>query len=190
MGRGAFSDTIIGAQVGVPAGDPVDNASDLACHPNVPEGCLGLGAGLPDFDFPVLTCYENNFIIAEAQSALGDDAAARTALDNALSCVEDRWADLGGSVDLTLSKDVNDAMAGTDLFNEIMDQKYMAMFLNRTIWSDYKRTCRPAITPFDYPNQGVPGRFRYAQSERESNSNIPDAANQPLRNDNDPAACP
>jgi hypothetical protein len=189
-GTGNFADTIIGSQVGNPPGDPSNDASELACGPNVDAGCQGWGWGAPDFSFPIMTCAENNFIIAEAQSVAGNDAAARTALDDALACAEDRFANFGATIDLSAYMSTNDALSGTDLFNEIMDQKYMALFLNRNVWSDYKRTCRPTITPFDYPNQVVPGRFLYSQAERQTNENIPEPDAQPDRNDNDPAACP
>ncbi len=68
-----------------------------------------------------------------------------------------------------------------------MDQKYIALFLNMETLNDYKRTCRPAITP--KTADGVPGRFFYGQQERQTNSNIPETGQQPLRNANDPNPC-
>ena len=67
-----------------------------------------------------------------------------------------------------------------------MDQKYIALFLNAEVYNDYKRTCLPAITE---RAGGMPGRLFYGQDERQSNSNIPEPAQQKIRNDNDPNAC-
>ena len=172
-GSGAFADTIIGSPPGNPTGDPGSEASSLA----VP----GYGAG--DFDFPILTCAESNFIIAEAElQGNGDAIAARAALDAALACEETRKG-----VDLTTAKDANDALVGSALFDEIMMQKYISLFLNREIWNDYKRTCYPAVVPFG--GLEVPARLYYDDESRETNTNIPDPGEQPQRNANDPGAC-
>jgi hypothetical protein len=192
-GSGSFTDTVIGSPPGASTpGDPGTSASELACGVNNTNGCLGFGMGLAEFDYGLLTCHENYFILAEAEYMLGDEAAARTALDNALDCNEDMWVSFYGitAVDLDAFRLRNDAMAGATLLTEIMEQKYAAQFLNRDIWNDWKRMCTPGITPFDYPNQTLPGRMYYSNDERESNVNVPDVGDQPVRNDNDPAACP
>ena len=77
-------------------------------------------------------------------------------------------------------------LTGAPLLAEIMDQKYIALFLNAEAYNDYKRTCLPAIT--ERPG-GMPGRLFYGQDERQSNTNMPEPAQQQIRNDNDPAAC-
>jgi hypothetical protein len=147
-----------------------------------------VGFGAADFDFPNLTCAENYFIIAEAQSGLLNDGAARTALDDALTCVEDRWVLWGAVVDLSAEKAANDGLTGLALFDEIMEQKYIAQFLNGEIYNDYKRTCRPQVTT--YNNQVIPGRVYYPESAELANPNIPSRSEQPDRNDNDPNPCP
>jgi hypothetical protein len=143
------------------------------------------GVGQNNYDFPIVTCSENYFIIAEAEARVGTAAAARTAADAALDCEE---ADRGlGATALSGAQAANDALTGTALLNEILKQKYIAMFLNPEALNDYKRTCQPGFTP---RAGGVPRRLFYGQQERQTNPNIPDVGAQPLRNDNDPNPCP
>ena len=142
----------------------------------------GTGFGQNNFDFPIVTCAENSFILAEAEFRVGTEAAAITAAQDALACQEDQWG-----VDLSAQQASIAGLTGAALFNEIMDQKYIAMFLNMETWNDWKRTCRPAITQ---RAGGMPGRLFYGQQERQSNPNIPEPSAQPARNANDPNPCP
>jgi hypothetical protein len=161
-----------------PALDPLDAASWL----NVP--------GEADFPQPILTCTETQFIIAEAQSALGNDAAARAAAKDALACQESWWSlQSGTSIDLSDNKAAFDEVSGPDLFDLIMKEKFIGLFLNPELWNDWKRTCSPMRSPAPGSSEIV-GRFLYAQQERQTNSNIPESTDQPARNDNDPNACP
>lgn len=174
-GRGGSAGTYVGSPVGEPAGDCGTDCSRLSEDPG--------GAGRPEYDFPIVTCAENNFIIAEALFRTGaTDAQVRTALDAGIACDAARKG-----LDLSAAQAANDALTGAALFDEVMAQKYMALFLNREVWNDYKRTCRPAITT--YNGLPIPGRLFYDNEERQSNSNIPDATQQPLRNANDPSPC-
>jgi hypothetical protein len=189
---GPYAGTIIGSPPGTPSGDPSDDASELTCGPNKPGGCTGLGLGSPEFDFPILTCSETNFILAEATLQTGGgDAAARTFADAALDCDEARWAAYGYTIDLSGIQARNDALTGAALLDEIMLQKYISMPLRIELWNDYKRTCWADNMGFVPAASGavVPGRFLYSQNERQTNVNVPDADQQPARNANDPAAC-
>ncbi len=189
-GSGPFAGTYVGSPPGTPVGDPLQDASRISCGVHGRDVCPGVGYATIDLALPLLTCAENYLIIAEAQSqsVIGDDAAARTALDNALTCVEDRWADYGATLDLSAAKAANDGLTGSALFDEIMEQKYLALFLKEELWNDYKRTCRPRLNT--YQGAEIPGRLLYAEQARVANPNIPLPADQPLRNDNDPNACP
>ena len=152
-------------------GVPVPRASELSLT----------GYGSSSFDFPILSCAENAFIMAEAQFAASNEPGAITAAQAGLTCQENEW-----SVDLSATQTAIGLLTGAPLLAEIMDQKYIALFLSAEVYNDYKRTCLPAITE---RAGGMPGRLFYGQGERQSNSNIPEAAQQPLRNANDPAAC-
>jgi len=173
-GSGTYAGQYVGSPVGEPAGDPGTNSSRL----NEVDG-----AGAPDHNSAFVTCAETQFIVAEAlyQTAAGD-AAVRTALDAGIACDAARKG-----VDLSAAQAFNDALTGAALFDEVMAQKYSALFLNREIWNDYKRTCLPAVTT--YNAELIPGRLFYDDEERNANSNIPDATQQPVRNANDPNPC-
>ena len=140
------------------------------------------GRAAPDANFPLVTCAENAFILAEAHFMTGSEGEAQSAAQSALACQEASYG-----VDLSGVKAAIGGLSGQALLEGIMDQKYIAQFLNMDVWNDYKRTCLPAIDP---RAGGVPGRFFYGLTERQTNpDNIPEPAQQPDRNDNDPAGC-
>jgi hypothetical protein len=94
---------------------------------------------------------------AEAANRTGDDITALLHLNNELAS-----QGLPAVAGLT----------GAALFQEIMTEKYIALFQNIEVWSDYKRTCIPALTPAGGAAQ-IPGRLLYSQDERNANPNIP-----------------
>lgn len=130
------------------------------------------------FRQPIVTWAENQLIQAEAKFRLtGADAAlphvnaVRTAVGlPALTAVT---------------------------FQDVALEKYIAMFQNIAVWSDYRRTCAPAVTPFGAAAE-VPGRIPYGSFERNNNPNVPlpsafpagTTGSSALRNWNDPTACP
>jgi hypothetical protein len=193
-GTGPYTGDFVGSHPNDPT-DPATDASELACGINFPgpAGCpLGRGYASEDWDFPILTCAENYFIMAEAEYNVGTEAGARAALDAALACEEVRK-----DMDLSATRVTVAGLSGTALFDEIMMQKYFSLFLTNEIWNDYKRTCLPAITTFG--GLQIPGRLFYPQQEREANPNIPSAAEQSASdphgrpggaNANDPNPCP
>jgi starch-binding outer membrane protein, SusD/RagB family len=134
--------------------------------------------GSPTYATPIVTCAENAFIAAEASYDLNDTAGAQQALDDGIRCQEQEDG-------LSLTHPAG--LTGTDLLNEIMTQKYFALFLNEESWNDYKRTCLPALAT--YQAKPIPGRLIYGEAERQTNPNVPPASQQPLRNTNDPQAC-
>jgi len=143
------------------------------------------GYGAADYDLPIASCSENYFMLAEAEFALGNEPGARTAANAALDCNE---AELGTTIDLSTEQAIINGLAGAALFDEIMEQKYIALFLNPEAYNDYKRTCRPAITE---RTGGMPGRLFYASQERQANPNVPQTGTDPndKYNDNDPTPC-
>jgi hypothetical protein len=126
----------------------------------------------PAFRQPFATWAENQLIIAEAAHNTGDDATARASLDAVR-------ADAGlGSVG---------GLSGPALLQAIMTEKYIRLFQNPEAWSDYRRTCLPALTPAP-GSTFIPARLVYPLSERNANTSIPDGG--PLQNWNDPNPCP
>jgi hypothetical protein len=142
------------------------------------------GAGAADYRQPIVTCAENQFILAEVEFRLGNTTPARNALKAGIKCAEDQS---GVTITNPTSAQV-DALSGNALLVEIITQKYIANFLNMEVYNDYKRTCLPSLRT--YNNLVIPGRLFYGQQERQTNPNIPAPDQQPRRNTNDPNPCP
>lgn len=128
-------------------------------------------ASNPTFRQPIITYDENQLIIAEASLQTGAATAAATALNT----VRARYS--------------KPAIASPTL-NDIMTEKYIALFQNPEVWNDYKRTCLPALSPA-VGHTVIPGRFLYGQTQVQTD---PQPANQndnitTRRNANDPNAC-
>ena len=142
------------------------------------------------FSQPIVTYIENELILAEAYYRLGQTGNAQTHFDNARASVTGLGAKTITSI------------------NDIMEEKYVAMFQNIEVWNDYKRSCYPTITPVANSAFGnkVPGRLFYGTSEANANpTNVPERSVQlqtggnvvstpptspGFRNPNDPNACP
>jgi hypothetical protein len=130
------------------------------------------------FRQPLITWAENQLIQAEANFKLGNTAAAVTNLN----------------AERTL---VGLPALPAPTFADIMLEKYVVDFQNIIAWMDYRRTCLPAVTPYQTSPQ-VPGRLPYGSAERSNNPNIPlpnafpagTTAVDAVRNWNDPNACP
>ena len=145
----------------------------------------------PTFSQPIMTYIENQLILAEAYFRLGQAANAQTHFDNARAAVP-----MPAKAIATV--------------NDIMEEKYVAMFQNIEVWNDYKRSCYPPISAIQPPNAPaafggkVPGRLYYGTTEQNANPNVPDRsvqnqvggnivtpppANAGFRNPNDPNPC-
>lgn len=128
----------------------------------------------PDYHQPLVSARENLLIWAEAAYRTGDpgDALAQLNEERAL------WSAFG----VTLGPK---AAAGTQLLREILTEKYVALFQTYEPWNEYKRTCYPNLAP-TVPGGDIPARLYYDTAERQTNTSIPPADQQPVRNDNDP----
>jgi hypothetical protein len=82
-------------------------------------------------------------------------------------------------------------------FQDVMLEKYIAMYQNIDVWSDYRRTCLPTLARYQTATE-IPGRLPYGFAERNTNPNLPLPTQYPagttgpsaLRNWNDPNPCP
>lgn len=130
------------------------------------------------FRQPIVTWAENELILAEARFRTGDSTTAV------------------GNVNAVRTAVGMPALAGVS-FTDVMLEKYIAMFQNVDVWSDFKRTCIPLVTPFGAATE-VLGRMPYGSAERTANPNVPLPSAFPagttgasaVRNWNDPTACP
>jgi hypothetical protein len=118
---------------------------------------------------PIITWAETQLIIAETAFRAGNTVEALTAI-NAVRTASDRTP----LVTVTLA--------------EIMTEKWITMFQNIEVWSDWRRTCLPDLTPAP-GKPAIPERLVYPFAERNVNSNIPGPSAQPTRNQNNPAGC-
>ncbi|MGH7520907.1 MAG: SusD/RagB family nutrient-binding outer membrane lipoprotein [Gemmatimonadales bacterium] len=129
------------------------------------------------FRQPIVTWAENQLILAEAKYMTGDSAGAV------------------GHVNAVRAAVGMGALAGVS-FTDVMLEKHIAMYQNIDVWSDYKRTCIPTLTPFA-TNTEVLGRMPYGSAERTTNPNVPLPSAYPagttgssaVRNWNDPNPC-
>ena len=131
------------------------------------------------FRQPIVTWAENQLIMAEAKYMTGDSAGAVANVDAVRTAV-------------------GMPVLGNVSFTDVMTEKYIAMFENIDVWSDYKRTCIPAVTPFGKPPAPeVLGRMPYGSAERTSNPHVPlpsaypagTTGSSPVRNWNDLNHC-
>lgn len=148
-------------------------------NPNVDPG---------DFRPPEVTYDETQLIGAEAAFQAGGQGAAQPFLDaaranrgyGARGATENLFPPLG-SVPATLQN--------------IMEEKYVAEFLNIEAWNDWKRTCLPSLAPAPPVGSTVPGttpiagRMPYGISEINANPHTPNVS-PAGRNANDPNPCP
>ena len=126
----------------------------------------------PEFRQPIITYDENQLIKAEALLQTGNVVGAALALN----AVRARY----GKADI---------LAPT--LADIMNEKYILTFQNLEAWSDYKRTCIPALKPA-LGRSAIPARLFYGTTEEQTNPNTPSFTEQQAnpRNENDPNACP
>jgi hypothetical protein len=145
-----------------------------------PASKISSFTGAPRFDplfaQPLVTWDENQLILAEAKFQTGGGAAAAAPHVNA---VRQRY----GLAPLPVASVTLEA---------IIAEKYIALFQNPEVWSDYRRTCYPVLDPAG-ANAAIPGRLLYGDSELNANPNTPSVADQNTinggRNPNDPSAC-
>jgi len=151
-----------------------DTTGDVCGEPFFCLSYFGDGTGYAEEGFhqPLVTAQENLLIWAEAAYRTGATAEAVTQLNRAKT--------IAGvpTVAATLS--------GNALLREILTEKYIALFLTIEPWNDYRRTCFPNLTP-TVSGKKITARLLYDAGERQTNTSIPGAQDQPTRNQNDPA---
>ena len=118
---------------------------------------------------PLLTYYEMLFIEAEAKLRLGDAAGAAISLNNAVKA--NILATVGAPDPAYEAANAVETAATINL-ETIMTQKYIAMFTQCEVWSDFRRTDLPVLTPNpDATVDEIPRRLPTCIDERLYNSN-------------------
>jgi len=152
-----------------------------------------------DFRQPELTYAETQLIAAEAAFHAGGAGAAQPFLDAARA--NRKYGSTGG-VAVTFPPLAAGSAPAT--LQNIMEEKYVTLFLNPEVWNDWKRTCLPSLAPAPASVSSttpggagpIPGRLPYGQTEINANPNTPStnsagvAIGSTTLNPNQPTACP
>lgn len=143
------------------------------------DGNGGLGAlyGSPNSSVYIMSYDEVQFIIAECKFQTSDKAGAATAYNTAVT------ANLARTVGSTAYAATVTRTAANITLNDIMTQKYIALFLSPEVWDDWRRTGLPALTPNPNGvlNGQIPRSLLYPLSEVNLNSNTPKKTNMLVR---------
>jgi hypothetical protein len=147
----------------------------LDVNSNTPANQVSALNLVQDYRQPLLTWAENQLILAEAKFQTSGAAAALPHVNAVRQAA--------GLPALT---------AAQVTLQSIMEEKYVALFQNVEVWSDYRRTCLPVLDPAGAAME-IPGRVYYGQAEENANPNTPTVTQQDAtnggRNPNDPTAC-
>ena len=137
-----------GVYLGVATNGSDNNASDIG------PGISGAGKSLG-----MVTFAEAKFIEAEAKLIIGD-ATAQTAFKDAVSASLLNYV---GSVDNTFLTSVTSVVT----LQNIIEQKYVAMFSNPEVYNDWRRTGYPNLIPNpDVAPAAIPVRMPTSSYER------------------------
>ncbi len=117
-----------------------------------------------------MTYVETRFIEAEAQlsNSSPSQALANTAYDAAVTASLDRFS----VTDATWLTNNTSGVLGDRSLKNIIEAKYIALFLQTEAYNDFRRTGWPELTPT--AGAKVPVRFPYCTDERLYNAeNVP-----------------
>lgn len=140
-----------------------------AVWPNGEPGGPKFDAGS---DFPIITYYENELILAECELLLNSDAnSALTHLNN----VRSYWEGIIG-VGTFPAKISSDFVDNAALLMEILTEKYISTYGQIEVFNDIRRTDNYIGVPIKAGAVGtkIPERLLYPQSELNANPNVPD----------------
>ncbi len=161
-----------GDYVGSPAGSAVTDRGEFSE--------LGSYYASTDGPFNFITYAEVEFIRAEAHYRLSQFNNAATAMNNAIIA---SLEDVTGTADpdyvaAQASEDATSIQAGG--FERLMTHKYVALFLEPEVFSDWRRTGIPNLTPANpnLTNDVIPRRWPYPANEIATNAANVQAASQ------------
>ena len=116
---------------------------------------------------PLLTALEAKFIKAECAFRISGGAAAAAAYKDAIAQSFIDLKQTGAAATAYVA-----AQPAVPTLKDIMEQKYLALFCDPEVFSDWRRTGFPTLTP---TGPAVPRRFLYPTSEINLNTNTPSA---------------
>ena len=150
--------------------DPSASAADVGDYfgsQNTPAASVNL-----------VTYAEQNFILAEAYNRQGNAAAAQTAYAAALTASFNQFTLDATAAGMTYIN-ANSLLPAdpTAALQQIMTQKYFALYLNPEVYTDWRRTGYPALSSA-VAGVAIPRRFLYPLQEYSYNkANVPAGIN-------------
>ncbi|MFC2080134.1 SusD/RagB family nutrient-binding outer membrane lipoprotein [Bacteroidota bacterium] len=135
---------------------------------------LGSAYNAAGATLPLITYAEVKFIEAEAQFRQSNLTEAADAYNEAVTASVEKI--IGAAIPASYKNTEANETNATISLEKIMVQKYIALFTQPEVWSDWRRTDFPTIQPYADAtgiNQ-IPRRFPLEQSERINNINAPD----------------
>ena len=124
----------------------------------------------------LVTYSELMFMAAEAHSRLGHSDMAAEYLIKAVKANTDKYrgysSDYDNEIDAWMNAKETQWNTTPPTLEEIMTQKWLALYLNPEVWVDYRRTGYPTLTPVT--GNSIPSRFLYPTDERLYNPNTPE----------------
>ncbi len=135
-------------------------------YPGAPSA-LYMGDDAP---IRLMTYAEQKFIEAEAHAILGQDVDAKRALEDAIRASYDfvglPIVEANDYIELFVNWD-----GASDKVKLILEQKYIANYLQPESWNDWRRTGYPDLTPNPGAVTPIPRRYIYPTNERQYNPN-------------------
>ncbi len=123
----------------------------------------------------IITAAELHFMAAEVYKREGNDPKATAHLIAAVTVNTDKYRgysdDYDAEIDTWLADKVTQWQTTPPTMEEIMTQKWIALYLQPEAWVDYRRTGFPVLTPVTGSN--IPSRYLYPTDERLYNPNTP-----------------
>ena len=175
------------------SGSPGGNFSEFASFidPTITDGSFRMGE---------ITYAETQLIAAEAAWHLnGGGADPTVVIATAQPFLNNAHADRTYGSQAFAGSAVGTPTAS---LQNIIEEKYVQLFLNPEVWNDYKRTCLPSLAPVAAAGTNVPGpnpipgRVPYGLTEIDANPNTPTTSSVGVTitsvslNPNQPASCP
>jgi hypothetical protein len=116
-----------------------------------------------------MTYVEQKFIEAEVLQRAGEQSAADLAFELAVKASLQKHGVSNPAWEAQHAEVENVSL------EQIINAKYIALFLNPEVWSDFRRTGYPQLTPYqDAETPQIPRRFLYPATEISSNTqNVP-----------------
>ncbi len=166
------------------AGAPADGGGGYSLF-----NFIANGVDPGDVRMPVITYAETQLIGAEAAFQVGGGGAAQPYLDAARAN-----RSFGSRAGVPIAFTPLAPVPAT--LENIMEEKYVTLFLHIESWNDYKRTCLPSLASAPAAlgstiprSDPIPGRLPYGITEVNANPNTPNVS-PTGRNANDPNPCP